>query len=222
MALHLNLYHEIHKEAARERRDPFKLAILGGVVLLIALVFWYFYRLSTVTYLETQRSRLKGTWVKLEPQLKAAVENEPKFMATQASNQALINRLQNRFYWGSFLNQLAGIVPPQVQIVTLSGEVATDKEKDKKKTLKVLLRGVAAGVQPRTVADEFLRSLREKLSKSYSEVTADFDANSLESGLDTVQLGGETLGTATFRITIQFKPAMPPAPEATPQPKEAK
>jgi len=60
MALHLNLYHEIHRQAERERRDPVKLAGLAGVVFLVFLVFWYSYRLSVVRGVENKRNTLQS------------------------------------------------------------------------------------------------------------------------------------------------------------------
>ena len=79
-------------------------------------------------------------------------------------------------------------------------------DKEKKKTINVLLRGVAAGAQPRTAAEDFRRSLQERLAGKYNEVSVIFDANSLEDGADTVALEGQTLATATYRIRVQFTP----------------
>ena len=234
MAFHLNLYHEIHKQAARERRDPFKLAMLAGIVFMLLLTFWYFYRMTSVGSLETKSRNMAHQWTKLEPQLKASIEEEPKLLARQGSNQALVERLQNRFYWAPFLERLAAAAPSHVQIVALNGDVEvkevdtkekSEGKKAKQKTMTMLLRGVAAGTQPRTAADEFRLSLRKVFSEFYSEVSAEFDANSLENGVEMVQLEGEPLGTATFRIRLSFKPAVPPAPptpEKSPAPKKTK
>jgi len=205
MALHLNLYHEIHRQAERERRDPVKLAGLAGVIFLVFLVAWYSYRLSVVSAVEAKRNDLKSTWNKVEPQMKTAIENEVRFLAQQKSNQSLVERLQERFYWAPFLDTFAACTPSHIQLISLTGDVDEGKEK-KKKTITVLVRGVAAGVQPRTAAEDFRRSLQDKLAGLYSEVSVGFDANSLEDGVETVKLNGQTLGTATFRIRVQFNP----------------
>jgi len=204
MALHLNLYHEIHRQAERERRDPVKLAGLAGVVFLVFLVFWYSYRLSVVRGVENKRNTLQSAWSKVEPQMKTAIGNEARFLAQQKSNQALVTRLNERFYWAPFLDEFAATTPAHIQMVSLTGDVEEGKEN--KKTINVLVRGVAAGVQPRTAAEDFRRSLQDKLAGLYSEVSAGFDANSLEDGVETVKLNGQTLGTATFRIRVQFNP----------------
>ncbi|MEI8233503.1 MAG: hypothetical protein WCH57_02325 [Verrucomicrobiota bacterium] len=204
MALHLNFYHEIHKQSERERRDPVKLASLAALVVALCLALWYFYRLSVVGGVEARCNETRRAWAALEPKGKAAVEKEAQLLALQKSNQALVERLHGRFYWAPFLEKFAAATPPFVQIVSLSGDL--DAGKEKKRTVTVLVRGLAAGAQPRTAAETYRRSLQESLAPLASEVSAVFDGNSLEDGADTVQLDGQTLGTASFRIRVQFIP----------------
>lgn len=200
MALHLNLFHEIHKQAERERRDPVKLAALAALAVATALVIWYFCRLSAVGGVERHCNELRSTWASLEPKMKTAQENEPKLLAQQKSNAALVERIQGRFYWAPFLEKFAALTPLSVQVVSLTCDV----EAKPPRTPSVLVKGVAAGAQPRTAAEAYRRALQEGLSKSYGEVSAVFDANSLEDGAETVLLEGQTLGTATFRIRINL------------------
>jgi len=208
MALHLNLYHEIHKQAQRERRDPVKLAWLLAVMVLVFLVMWFSYRLSTVNAVERKRNELQTTWSSLEPQMNAAGENETRSLAQQKSNQALMERIHERFYWAPLLETLAETTPSHIQIVSLTGDTGAGKEN--KKGIMLLVRGVAAGSQPRTAAEDYRRTLQDRLALVYSEVSAMFDANSLEDGTETVTVGGQTMATATFCIRVQFNPK--PAP----------
>jgi len=204
MALHLNLYHEIHRQAQRERRDPVKLAGLGGVLFLVFLVIWFSYRLSVVTGVERKRNELRVTWSRLEPQMNKAVEDESRLLSQQKSNQALVKRIHERFYWAPLLDQCAAVTPPQIQMLTLTGDLETDKENHK--TINLLIRGVAAGAQPRTAAEDYRHAIRDRLEGLYKEVSVVFDANSLEDGAENVTYHGQTLGTATFRIRVQFTP----------------
>ncbi|MEI6562253.1 MAG: hypothetical protein WCO68_09245 [Verrucomicrobiota bacterium] len=208
MALHLNLYHEIHKQAERERRDPVKLAGLAAVMALVFLVLWFSYRLSAVNAVERKRNELQASWKSLEPQMNAAGENETRLLAQQKSNQALFERIHERFYWAPLLETLATATPAHIQIVSLTGDAGASKENNK--AIMVLVRGVAAGLQPRTAAEDYRRTLQERLAALYSEVSVVFDANSLEDGTETVTLEGQTMATATFRIRLQFNPK--PAP----------
>lgn len=211
MALHLNLYHEFHKQADQERRDPVKLASLGLVVLLLCLVLWYFYRSSAVRSAETRRNDLRAQWTKLEPQLKAALDNEPKLLTRQKSNQELVERLHHRFYWAPLLAQLQALVPPNVQIISLAGDIEPPKD-GTVMPMSLLVKGVAAGPLPRAAAEEFRQAMQTGFSQRYSEVSVVFDSNSLEDGLEIVQLNGQALPTANFKIRVLFKqPAAAPA-----------
>ena len=124
------------------------------------LVFWYFYRLSVVSRVEAKRQQVRSDWSHLEPEKKAAVENEVRLLAQQKSNQALFERLNERFYWAPLLDEIATFTPTNIQIVSFEGVL--DNGKEKKKTITVLVRGVAAGLEPRTVAEDFRRSLRDR------------------------------------------------------------
>jgi len=211
MALHLNLYHEIHKQAERERRDPVKLAGLAAVIVVVFLVLWFSYRLSAVTAVERKRNELQTNWKSLEPQMNAAGEKEIRALAQQKSNQALFERIHERFYWAPLLETFATTTPANIQIVSLAGDAGASKEnKENNKAIMVLVRGVAAGLQPRTAAEDYRRTLQERLAALYSEVSVVFDANSLEDGTETVTLEGQMVATATFRIRVQFNPK--PAP----------
>ena len=204
MAFHLNLYHEIHKQAQREQRDPVKLAGLAGVVFMVFLVCWYSYRLSEVNAVRRRCIELQTTWSRLEPQMKKATENETRVLALQKSNQLLFERIHERFYWAPLLDKIAANTPANIQIVALTGELGGDKEN--KNAITLIMRGVAAGVQPRTAAEDYRRELKEQLSGLYNAVSVVFDASSLEDGVENVDLNGQTLPTATFRIRVQFNP----------------
>ena len=204
MALHINLYHEIHKQAARERRDPVKIATLAGVLVMLFLALWYGHRLMQVMAVERNRNGLRNNWAQMEPQMKAAIENESRLLTRQRSNQILMVRLQERFLWAPFLEKFAAATPSNVQIISLTGEVQTDKEN--KRVIVVVVRGIAAGTPPRTAAELYRQSLRSAFAETYGNVEAVFDANSLEDGAENVAIEGQTLSTATFRIRLQFNP----------------
>lgn len=216
MALHLNLFHEIHRQSERERRDPVKIAGLVGLLVMLCMVLWYFQRYSAVGALERQRRNVEANWNKLEPEMKAAAGNKEALLLRQKTNHILIDRLQGRFYWAPLLEKVASATSNLVQIVTLSGELEEDKEG--KKTIRLLVRGIAASELPRTEAEAFRRTLQETLAKTYGDVSALFDANSLEDGTESVIVKGQSLPTATFRIRLQFTVAAPQPPASTPAP----
>lgn len=214
MALHLNLYHEIHRQAERERRDPFKIAMLLGVIVVIFMSGWYFRRHGAVSALQRQARALQSTWGAVEPELKKSETSKESALARQKAHRTLVEYLRGRFYWGPVLGQIADVTPANVQLVSVSGEL---QEKDGKKNLSLYFKGIAAGDQPRTAAEEFRKALQEKFAAVYGDASALFDANSLEDAAETVTVNGQTLGTATFRINVKFSvaaPSPPPAPAA--------
>jgi Tfp pilus assembly protein PilN len=219
MALHLNLYQEIHRQAERERRDPFKLAMLAGVVILILMTLWYFHRYSAVSALQQQCAALQNTWKTVEPEIKKAQANKEAFLTQQKNNQVLLDYLRGRFYWAPVLAHIATLTPPTVQLADISGEL---QEKDGKKEISLKFKGTVAGEQSRSSAEQFRRAFQEKFSSVYGSTSALFDANTLEEQAETVDLNGKNLGTAAFCIRVQFSvaaptptPALPLAPKKT-------
>jgi len=217
MPLHLNLNYELQKQEQARQRDPAKLATLGGVFVVFLLILYYGYRQSSVSAVVARANRLRDDWAKVEPEQKKATTREQDLMAQQKVDQALLDRIQGRFYWAPFLERLGMAVPANVQILALTGDCpARDKQ------VTVMLNGIAAGQQARSVAEDFRISLQQKLSKDYGGLTSSFDTNSLEDGAAPATLNGQSLPTAVFRIRLQFnpKPAAPvdAAASATPNP----
>ncbi len=81
----------------------------------------------------------------------------------------MTKRVEYRFYWAPVLDVLLKTVPPNVQIVNLSG--SNDPKSDK---ISVLLEGVVAGDVPRIAADQFRTLLNERLAKQYPGATSNF------------------------------------------------
>lgn len=213
MAFQLNLYHELHKEAQERARDPFKLATYGGIAIALLLLLYYGFLLMSVHDAEHRARTLKQQWAQLEPEAKEAVQMEGELLAAQETNKALIRRLHNRFYWAPLLEQFVAVVPAEVQIQTMEclGEGNEPK--------RVNLRGLAAGTQPRSVAEAFRRTLLEKLGEQYDAVTVSYSGHdSLTETSDTVTLNGETLAVARFGFKIEFTPRSNAAePAASPK-----
>jgi hypothetical protein len=212
MALHLNFYHEIHKQAESEARYPFKIAGLVGLIIVILMVGWYFFRMSEVSKIEGQRRSLAATWGTVEPDLKKAEASKESVLARQKSNKLMVERLKGRFYWAPVLEHLVDSTGPNVQLLSVAGELT---DLDGVKTVSLSLKGVAAGEQPRTAAEAFRKAVQKKFSSAYGSATALFDSNSLEDAAETVNLNGQTLATAAFRIRVKFTiagPAGSPSP----------
>ena len=212
MPLTINLLHEQQFLLQQRKRDPLKLGFyaLGAVAMLFFL--FYAYRLASNSSLRGDLRVRQAEWAKQEPAAKAAAAREAELNAKLQSAEAVGKRMENRFYWAPVLDVLFKTVPPNVQIVNLTG--TNDAKSDK---ITVLLEGTVAGEVPRIAADQFRTVLNDRMAKQYPGASSSF--RGLEDNASTVQVGGRALPTA--RLTIEKLLAKPPAPPAANPPPEA-
>ena len=198
MAIYLNLYHEVQKQKLKRQRDPLKLAIMGLLVIAVGLVAWYFYRMEHVRSLEKEAGELITESHKFDPQANDAQKQVDAYDQDIKLSNAMIHKMENRFYWAPLLEQIVSAIPQDVQITGLDGSISSDGSK--KVTLTV--NGIATGSQPRAVAEELRVALQSKLSSQYHQPTAIF--RSLEDGAEPVQFQGKSSPTVLFLIDVTF------------------
>jgi hypothetical protein len=198
MALNLNLYHEVLKAKALKRRDPLKISIyvLGGIAACCAV--FYFIVWVEVHTLTDQYLQKKAEFDKVEPQAKAAKKKEDELTARAASSVTIVKRMEERFYWAPLLAQFSEVVPREVQITRMGGEITGDGLRH----CSLTIDGLSAGSDPRRVAEELRTAIAEKLGPHYKSVTSTF--KSLEDGSETMTLDGKQVGTAIFAINVQI------------------
>jgi len=198
MALRLNLYHEIERQKFAERRDPLKLSMFGLAVIAVFFAGYYVWQLGSAGVVARELSRKTAEFNSLDPQSKAAKKREEELSRTLKTSELLIKRIEGRFYWAPLLEQFAQLVPREVQVTRLSGDVQGDETK--KCTLTI--DGLSAGPDPRRVAEDLRTAIAEEFSKKYRNVTSTF--RSLEDGAESARLDGKTWPTATFSINVQL------------------
>jgi len=205
MALHLNFYHEIRREADARARDPFKLAGLAGLVVALLFLGYYFYRNSAVKAVERRLATARAEWKRLEPAEKEAKAREAALLIERKNNDLIVEQLQNRFYWAPFFAKVAAATPPTVQITSMQGTFLPDSSS--RPTVSVSLSGIAAGAQPRSAAEQFRLALEKEVSALHADATVNFEgANSLAETGETVSWEDGTLPTAQYRIRVTFHP----------------
>ena len=213
MPLTINLLHEEQFLLQQRKRDPLKLGFyaLGAVAMLFFL--YYAYRYASSGSLRSELRDQQAEWAKQEPLAKAATTRETDLSAKLAEANAVTRRMENRFYWAPVLDVLLKTVPPNVQVVNLTG--TNDPKADK---TSVLLEGIVAGEVPRIAADQFRTLLNERLAKQYPGATSTF--RGLDDTTATVNVNGRALPTARFTIESLFaKPNAAPAPTPAPEPR---
>lgn len=209
MALHLNLYHEIQKQAIARSRDPLKLGLYAVGVVVAFLMIYYFYRLEQVSVLTSQAKKLQAQWDLKTPKAKEALAESAQFSTNLKLREDLTSAIENRYYWAPLLERIQKAVPKNVQITRLHGQMEQGRG-----TLEIT--GIGAGPEPRKVAEDFRTSFIEKCLKGAIKIDSKF--SSLEDTDATVQLNDKTLNTALFTLQFNFSVAeiVPTTPVATP------
>lgn len=214
MALHLNLYHEIQKQKALQRRDPLKFAIMGLAAVALMLAGYYLLQLNSLRVATNELKGLESEYATLGPKAEAAKKRAAEAETTVKVGDMLVKRMEGRFYWAPVLADIVRITPRDVQVSRLSGDVTG--EDTKRCTLTI--DGVAAGEDSgnaRKVAEDFRRALEDQFRERDKGAKATF--RSLEDAADTVTLNGKKLPTAVFGITITMQISEEPAPAAAAQ-----
>lgn len=198
MAIRLNLYHEVLKAKALKRRDPLKISIYVLASIAALCTCWYLAQLMRAYSINDQLARKKAEFDKIEPLAKAAKAREEELTAQTQASTLMEKRIESRFYWAPILAQIAAVVPRDVQITRLSGDLTGEGLR----RCLITIDGLSAGADPRRVAEELRTTLAERISPNFKDVTSTF--KTLEDGAETVKLDGRQMPTATFAINVQL------------------
>jgi len=208
MALHLNLNHEQESLRSARRRDPLKLSMFGLALIVGGFVAQYFWAMGKSSMQTRHLAQANAEFATLSPLAAAAVTEEGELKQKLANSDAFLKRIEGRFYWAPLLQELVTNVPPNVQISRFAGDGGGEGGK----RLQFNLDGVAAGAEPRSVAEKFRQNLGDLLGKKYRNVVVTFRGD-LVVGKETVTLDGKEVPTATFGINVQIQKG-----DATPAP----
>jgi hypothetical protein len=213
MALHLNLLHEEIQELRQRQRDPLKIGMLVLISLGTFLAFYYMWNAYRTLDIKSRLNVVEKEWAKVEPQVTAAQKRSAELLDIIKTTRVLDDYINNRFFWGPFLQKVSHCVAPNTQLTSIEGSVVDEKG------VTVSIEGVSAGREPRSAAEDLRQMLVEQLGASYRDVKVEFKA--LED-LDTIaNIGGTNMAMAHYILTVTFNPAAPAAAApkpATPKP----
>lgn len=208
MALHLNLYHEVEKQKAINRRDPLKLSLMGLGAIALGFAGYYALQLTVSGSVANELGRVEGELAKLKPQAEIAKTREAELNVAIKTSEALVKRIEGRFYWAPVLETLIRAVPREVQITKLNGEtVIMDKAGVKQEHATMALDGLCAAPEPRRIAEEFRVAIAEQFGTRFDNVAATF--RTLEESPEQAVVEGVATPTATFSITLYLEPRDP-------------
>ena len=214
MPLKINLYHEVLRARHEEQYDPLRLSMIGLIVIVIGLAGYYVLALTGKNSVQNSLRIKQAEYDALQPKVKVAEEEEKKLAGELGLAEKMNLRIEDRFYWGPVFEQIVAVVPSNVQITRCSGEVLAEPGR----RCQITVEGLAAGDEPRRVAEDLRVRLLESFGGTYKNVTAVF--RNLEDGTSKVMLDGAPLATAHFNIGINFLSKA--TPEPTPPPRKAR
>jgi len=215
MALHLNLLHEEIAEHRQRQRDPLKIGMMVlGVVAVLMLAF-YMWKAYQTLGIKSQLATVQADWAKVEPRVTAAQKRSAELTGIIATTKVLDGIIEERFFWGPFLQKLSRCVAPNAQLTSIDGSVT-----EANKLITVSIEGIAAGREPRAAAEELRQLLAEQLSEGYRDVKVEF--KTLED-LDTiVDVAGENMAMARYILGVSLNPSTTnPEAAASPAPARA-
>jgi hypothetical protein len=211
MALHLNLLHEEILEQRQRQRDPLKIGIMVLCFVGVLMVLYYMWNGYQALGIRSRLNQVQADWSKVEPNVTAAQKRSAELNSIISTTKVLDGMIDDRFFWGPFLEKLSRCVALNAQITSVDGTVLEDNR------VSVAIEGLAAGREPRAAAEELRQLLLEQLGQSYSDVKVEFKV--LED-LDTiVKIGGGNMAMARFGLGVTFNPG---AAKPTPPPAHTK
>ena len=214
MPIKINLYHEVIRARHEEQYDPLRLSMIGLVVIVIGLAGYYVFAFAGKSSVQSALRQKQQEFAALQPKVAKAAEDEKELTGQLGVAESVNRRIEERFYWGPIFEQLVAVVPPNVQITRCNGDITSEANR----RCQITVEGIAAGEEPRRVAEELRVAMLERLGGTYKNVTAMF--RNLEDGTQKVTLDGAQLSTAHFNIGLNFMPKA--APEPTPVPRKSR
>lgn len=207
MPLTLNLLHEEITEQRQRKRDPLKLSMYVGVGIAALFALNYLWTGYRVIELKSRLAQVQHDWDKVEPKVTAAQKRAEELNTIISTTKTLDSLIDARFYWAPLLEKMARCVTPNIQLTRFEGTAADDGG-----AITFTLDGMAAGSEPRGVAEDFRQMLLEQIGKEQAGVKVEFKG--LEDLETSVPLGGKNVGMAHFVVAVDFNPFPAPSPTA--------
>jgi Tfp pilus assembly protein PilN len=211
MALHLNLLHEEIAEQRQRQRDPLKIGMLVLCSLGAILFLYYAWNAYQTLNIKAKLSGIDAEWKKLEPQVTKAQKRSAELTDLINTTRVLDDYIDNRFFWGPFLEKLSRCVPPNAQLTSMEASIGDD---EKGGGVTVTIDGVGAAREPRSAAEDLRQMLIEQLGKSYHDVKAEF--KTLEDVETVANLNGTNVPMSRYILSITLNPNATAKPAATP------
>ncbi len=212
MALRINLYHEVLRAKRQKQYDPLKIAMLALIVVAVGMAGNYFVQMNATSKAKAVLSGQKAEFERLTPQQAAAAKKEVELNKQIDLAEKFIKRIEKRIYWAPMFENIMAIVPPNVQITKLG----CDSGREKGNLSQMTIEGIAADLEPRTVAEDLRKAIGARLAGKYHSANATF--RNLDETTEHPVVDGKRLNAVVFTIAVSFRTEVESAPVETPAP----
>jgi len=209
MALRINLYHEVIREKRQKQYDPLKIAMLALIVVVVGMAIYYFVQLNTAGKANVLLLAQKSEFERLTPQLAAAEKREVELNKQIDLAEKFAKRMEKRIYWAPLLENIMAVVPPNVQLTKLN----CDNGREKTNVSQMNIEGIAADMEPRTVAEELRKAITTQIAVKYPNAHATF--RNLDDSSEHPVVAGRRMNAVVFTIAVTFR-SEPEAPAVEP------
>lgn len=200
MPLHVNLYHEVQRQELARRRDPFRLGMLGILIIAIGFVANYFVVLERSHVISLRFSTLQGQWAKIEPKAKDAKARQDELNTEIAASDAMMKNVDGRLYWAPVLDEILKAVPRSVQLTHVDAQSPGD---EKGINSVITVSGISSSAEPRKEAEDVRTALAARLGAKFKHVDSVF--KTLDDSDEYVMLDGHRMPTAAFTLEFQVQ-----------------
>jgi len=106
MPIRINLLAEAQAAEESRRKDPVKRAVLGGALIVLAVLVWSSTVQVQVMASKSELRNLDVTWKRMEKDYQLAVDTKRQSLDADEKLKALQQLTTNRFLWGTTLDAL--------------------------------------------------------------------------------------------------------------------
>ena len=197
MAIRINLLAEAQALEEQRRRDPVKRCVLGGVVLILAMLAWWGSLTTKTIIVRAELSTLESGLNSRTNEYRQILDNQRKLGEGKQKLEALRHLASNRFLFGNLLQALQKTTIDNVQLVRL--------KVDQLYLLSEEVKGAKA--KPAAATEKIVLALN---AKDTSPAPGDA-VNKFQDALATAPYFHQALGSASaFRLTNLSPPQTDP------------
>jgi Tfp pilus assembly protein PilN len=210
MALRINLYHEVLRAKRQKQFDPLKIAMLALIVVAVGMAGNYFVQMNATSKAKAVLSGQKAEFERLTPQQVAAAKKEIELNKQIDLAEKFTKRIEKRIYWAPMFENIMAVVPPNVQITKLN----CDTGREKANLSQMTIEGIAADMEPRTVAEDLRKAIAARLLAKFPNAAATF--RNLDDMTEHPMVDGKRVNAVVFTIAVSFRTELEPAPVEAP------